>query len=335
MVMDSLHTILEVIESHSSFLISSHINPDGDSIGSQLALYSFLLDLDREAFIVNSDPVPAVYSFLPNSAQIKLEPPKRETEILFVVDAGSLDRIGEKLAKKIAPSKTIINIDHHATAVKFGDYNFIDPNAAASCEIIYKLIQLSGMKIGVQRAICLYVGIMFDTYNFRYSNTSPNTHQVAADLIREGAQPQELFEKVYESVDHSKLKLMGLVLNTVQVSQDGKIAWMWVEREMFKKSNTSKEDCEGLINYLGTIKDISLAIFFGEFEDGKTRISLRSKNGIEADKFAILFGGGGHKRAAGCTFNAPLKEAIDIIITEAQKFVYKRSAISKNLIADS
>jgi phosphoesterase RecJ-like protein len=266
---------------------------------------------------------------LPNSAQIKLEPPSRETEILLVVDAGSLDRIGEKLAKKIAPPKTIINIDHHATAVKFGDYNFIDPNAAASCEIIYKLIQLSGMKIGMQRAICLYVGIMFDTYNFRYSNTTPATHQVAADLIREGVQPQELFERVYESVAHSKLKLMGLVLSTVQVSRDGKIAWMRAEREMFKKSNTSKEDCEGLINYLSSIKDISLAIFFGEdeFEDGKTRVSLRSKNGIEADKFASFFGGGGHKRAAGCTLNAPLKEAIDTVITEAQRFI-EQSTVS-------
>ncbi|MFQ6041032.1 MAG: bifunctional oligoribonuclease/PAP phosphatase NrnA [Candidatus Poribacteria bacterium] len=317
--MDVLEEILRVIYNHHKFAISTHINPDGDAIGAQLGLYSFLQELGKQVWVVNTDPVPYGYAFLPFADVISSSSPAESVEILIVVDAGNLTRIGDDLAKTLLPQKAIINIDHHVTNDRFGQYNWVDPSASASSELIYKLLKRHGMNIGRKRAICLYTGIMTDTGSFRFSNTTPAAHRIAAELISEGASADEIYRFVYESLPPSRVKLLGLVLSTLQLSSDKKIAWTRVTQNMYERTGTKQEDTETFIDHVKSINTVEVALFFVELKGGKTKVSFRSKNEFDVSKIAIKFGGGGHQRAAGCTVKAPIDETEKIILADVQK----------------
>jgi len=223
------------------------------------------------------------------------------------------------LSKALLPQKAIINIDHHLTNDRFGQYNWVDPKASASSELIYKLIKRHGLNIGQKRAICLYTGIMTDTGSFRFSNTTPAAHRIAADLIAEGISVDEIFRFVYESLPESRIKLLGLVLSTLQISLDGKTAWIRVTQNMYADTGTTKEDTENFIDYVKSIDTVEIALFFVELKDGKTKVSFRSKNEFDVSKIAANFGGGGHQRAAGCTIEASVDETEKIVVANIQR----------------
>ncbi|MBC8235198.1 bifunctional oligoribonuclease/PAP phosphatase NrnA [bacterium] len=317
--MDVPKEILRVIENHNKFVISTHISPDGDAIGAQLGLYSFLKELGKQVWVINADPVPYGYAFLPFSDIISSKLPPESFEILIVVDAGSLMRIGDELSKVLLPEKSIINIDHHVTNDKFGHYNWVDADACAASELIYKLIKRHGMNIGQKRAICLYTGIMTDTGCFRFSNTTPETHRIVAELIAEGVSAEEISRFVYENLPSSRIKLLGLVLSTLQVSLDEKIAWIRVTQNMYASTSTNKEDTENFIDYVKFIDTVEIALFFVELKSGKTKVSFRSKNEFDVSKIAVKFGGGGHQRAAGCTIEASVDETEKTVVANIQK----------------
>lgn len=311
----SLNELIKLLWEGNSFLISSHVNPDGDSLGAQLALYSLLVEMGKEVRVVNTDPVPWLYDFLPFKEAIE-RPAETvyEPDYLIVLDAGSLERIGAKLAKSIAPRKGIINIDHHAESVPFGDYNFIDTSASATSEIIHRLIKEMGFRVGRERAICLYTGIMTDTGSFRFPNTTPRCHIAAAELIAEGVDVQRIYELVYERMSYGRLKLLGEVLNTLRVGMGGRAAWMTVRREMFERTGTGLEDLEGFVNYARSIEGVEVAALFVELEGGRTKVSLRSRGKVNVARIAAAFGGGGHERAAGCLIEAPLEPAMERVL---------------------
>lgn len=352
--MDTPTEILRVIDNHQRFVISTHINPDGDAIGSQLALYSWLKDLGKQVWAVNRDPVPAVYTFLPFAAEISVllpveltgletkvkscgdviscYPPSAQVEhpyacdytrngesaeVLIVVDAGDLQRIG--MAKEKSFQGIIINIDHHVTNTCFGNYNLVDMDASASAIPVYKLIKQCGINIGLKRAICLYTGIMGDTGCFRFANTNPEAHRIAAELISEGVPVDEIYQRVYETLSSNRVRLLGLVLNTLQLSLDDTIGWIHVTQDMYVCTGTSQEDTESFIDYVRTIDTVEVAAFFVELKDGNTKVSLRAQNTLDVSKIAIDFGGGGHSRAAGCTITAPLNEAKQLILSAIQQ----------------
>jgi len=317
--MDDYDKILHLIRSNQKFVISTHINPDGDAIGSELALYSFLTELNKKVWIVNTDVTPLVYSFLPNVAQIKHVPPSEQADVLIVVDAGGLKRIGSKLSTILPSNKIVVSIDHHVTNESFADYNLVEPNACATCEILYRLIRRYGMPIGKERAICLYTGIMNDTGSFRYSNTTPTAHRVAADLIPEGVQVNEIYRRVYETVPQGTIRLLAKVLNTLEITPDGKIAWLYVNQQMFKETGTKPEDVEGFTDYPRAIDTVDVVVFLRELENGSTKVSFRSQNNVTVDKIAADYGGGGHKYAAGCTVNMPYDKLAKVLVDDIQK----------------
>lgn len=317
--MDIIDEILNVINNHNSFVISTHVNPEGDALGSQFGLYSFLKELRKKVSVVNTDPIPDVYSFLPFSDIISFNPPKEQFEILMVSDAGSLDRIGTELSNNLTPQKAIINIDHHVTNDRFGHYNFVDANACAASELVYKIIKRHGMNLGLKRAICLYTGIMVDTGSFRFSNTTPEAHRITAELIAEGVPVSEIYKTVYENLPSSRVKLLALALNTLQFSLDERIAWFHVTQSMFANTGTNQDDTENFINHINAIGTVEISMFFVELENGKTKVSLRSKGDLDVSKVANSFGGGGHQRAAGCTVEANLYETERTVIDYVQR----------------
>jgi phosphoesterase RecJ-like protein len=321
-----MEEILEVIIKHDNFIISSHINPDGDAIGSQLAFYSLLSDLGKSVSVVNSTPLPADYAFLPNSSVFHLftgsdehqvltsELSFQDIEVAIILDCGNLNRIGDNLVKRVHPKVALVNIDHHESNDKFGTYNMVDADACATAELIFNLMEHGKMPIGKDRAICLYTAILTDTGSFRFSNTKANTYRIAARLVEEGAQPDQIAGLVYEVIPYKKAKLFGMFLNTLQTSPDGKIAWAYITKDMFEQTNTSSEDMDDFIDYIRSIKGVDLAMLLRELDEGGFKVSLRSKTNLRVDKICAMFNGGGHQAAAGCTIRKPLEKAVDMML---------------------
>ena len=327
--MDTYKTVLDVIDSHQDFALSTHVNPDGDAIGSELALYSFLKDLGKHVRIFNTDAVPEIYQFLPFcDAVLPLSALKDYSpEILVVLDSGMLKRIGDDLSRFLIPTKAIVNIDHHATANHFGSYNLIEVEASSTCEIVYQLIRQHGTPIGRDRALCLYTGIMFDTGCFRYANSTPAAHQIAAELINAGVSVDEVYRLVYETIPAARLRLLGKVLQTLGITPDGKIAWVYATQEMFSETGTGREEVDGFINHIRSIDTVEFALLVSEQEDGKSKASLRSKSYIDVGEIAAEFGGGGHQRAAGCEINAHYGVALAKLVASAQRRINKLTQV--------
>lgn len=326
--MDNYEKIYHLINNNQKFILSTHINPDGDSIGSELALYSLLTELNKKVWIVNTDPTPAIYSFLPNIDQITHVPPSEQAEVLIVVDVGDLERIGSKLSTILPHDQILVCIDHHVTNTGFADYSLIEHDACATCEVLYRLIKRHDKPIGKERAICLYTGIMDDTGCFRHANTTPSAHRAAADLIAEGVQVDEIYRRVYETVPQGAIHLLAKVLNTLELTPDGKIAWFYVNQEMFKKTCSKPEDVEGFAGYPRSIDTVDVAIFLRELEDGSTKVSFRSQNNVAVDKVAVDFGGGGHKYAAGCEIEMPYEKVAKVLVDDVQRRLKRDQKIS-------
>ena len=316
--------VLNLLGQYQHFALSTHVNPDGDALGSELALYSILKDLGKRVHIFNTDITPKIYHFLPFHHHIKPPADLKAVysgimpEVLVVLDSGSLDRIGDQLARQLQPTEAIVNIDHHNTATKFGDLNLIETEASSTAEIIYRLIQASGLEVGPERALCLYTGLMFDTGCFRYSNSTSVAHRIAADLIEEGISVDEVYRFVYDTVPQVRLHLLGDVLQTLDTTEDAKIAWLSVTQDVLKKNGASSNDLEGFVNYIRSIDSVEVAIVANELETGDTKISMRSKTNVDVGQICRLYDGGGHVRAAGCLIQEPLYEALAKIVANTR-----------------
>ena len=319
--MEDYQAILRIFDQHQSFALSTHVNPDGDALGSELALYSFLKDLGKQVKIFNTDAAPQNYRFLPfYDAILPVKAFQNDfPEVLVVLDAGVLKRIGPYLSRSLIPTQVTVNIDHHTSAEPFGDYNLVETDASSTSEIIYRLIQHHGTPIGKERALCLYTGIMFDTGCFRYSNATPKAHRVAADLIQEGIAVDEVYRAVYESLPIGTLQLLSEVFQTLGTTPDGKIGWLYATQEMFRKTGTARDDVDGFINHIRSIDTVEVAILVSEYKYGESKASLRSKASVDVGEIAAMFGGGGHQRAAGCEIDAPCEEAIAQLVATTQQ----------------
>ncbi len=323
---ESYQAILEVFDLHHSFALSTHINPDGDAIGSELALYSFLRELGKDVKIFNTDPVPVNYHFLPLFDVVKSPQELQDysPDILVILDAGDRNRIGEDLCQILIPTQAVVNIDHHDTGHLFGDFNLVETDASSTSEIVYRLIKHHNMPVGKERALYLYTGIMFDTGCFRYGNSTPIAHRIAADLIAEGDfSVAEVYRHVYETIPVGKMHLLKEVLQTLDLTANGEIAWLYATQKMFQKTGTIPDDVEGFVNQIRAIDSVEVAIFVSELESGKSKVSLRSEADVDVGKIAAEFDGGGHQRAAGCLIDAPCKSAIAQLVASAQRQMSK------------
>ena len=294
--MPNYRTLASVFDRYHTFALSTHINPDGDAIGSQLALYTFLTEIGKSVKVFNTDAVPKNYKFLPCWDIIEgiNAVDTYHPEVLVVLDASTLERIGKPLSKILLPIHKLVNIDHHATAEAFGDVNLIMPTASSTSEIVYNLIKHYQTPIGKECALCLYTGLMFDTGCFRYSNTTPETHRIAAELIEIGKfAPDEIYRNVYEQLPVAKLRLLSEVLSTLQVTDNGKIASVYATQEMFRKTGTNTDAVEGIVNQIQAIAGVEVALCVSEMTDRSTKVSLRSQGHVDVSQLASEFEGGG------------------------------------------
>ena len=312
--------VAEILKDKSSFLIATHRHPDGDAIGSSLALYNVLKELGKTAFVEIPTHPAYIYDFLDDYSNIELTSNSKDVEVIIALDSASMDRCG--LDPEYAKNKLLINIDHHKTNPFYGDINIVEPEAAAVGCIIWEIIKQGDLPLSKKTAEYLYLSILTDTGSFRYSSTSPKTFMLAADLLEKGVDPWHIASNVYEREKPETYKLLSLVLNTLEFHYDRKLAIEYVTIDMFKKTNTSADNTESFVNYARSIRGVEVGVFLREDEPDVFKISIRSKGNIDVSEVAVQFEGGGHKNAAGGTVRAPLEEAKRKIV-EAFSFLNK------------
>lgn len=309
----SLQHITSLMKDAGSILITAHIHPDGDSLGSMLALNHYLLSLGKSVQMILDDDVPSLYSFLPGSEKVaKPTELAINPDLLVVLDASDIERIGEVSRICKAP---VLNIDHHISNTKFADYWYIDSNAAATGEIVLSLLKMDSVDITADTATCLYTAIATDCGFFRYANTSAHTHRCAAELIEHGVKPNIISEYMETKPFNSLINTLE-VLKTLELYCDGKIAAISVE----PSDGENTDNTEGLINYPRNIEGVEIAVMFKFAESKAARVSFRSRM-VDVSGLALSFGGGGHARAAGCSVNGTKDEIKDKIIKAAAKLV--------------
>lgn len=298
---DSSQQIAALFRSQNSFLVLTHYRPDGDAVGSQLALVLLLKGLGKTVEAWNDDEVPAKFRFLPHSDLITRPPAEaKDFDVVIAIDTSTWQRVGTA-AQRIRNKKHFVNIDHHVSNEKFADINWIVPEAPAAGQIAFDFIKRAGFKLTREIATCLFAAISTDTGSFAYANTTAESLRVAAELVDTGLNVGEICRHVYESYPYARLMLLQKALAQLQLTDRKRVAYTWVTTEMFEESGAKREDTEGLIDYARAIEGVVVAVLFEEtHEAGKIRISLRSKHAkVDVNSVARHFGGGGHREAAG------------------------------------
>ncbi|MEM9290550.1 MAG: bifunctional oligoribonuclease/PAP phosphatase NrnA [Acidobacteriota bacterium] len=296
--------LLRSIRGGRRFLITSHINPDGDSIASSLGMARVLRQLGKSAVVWMRDAVPPVYSPLPGAARIQVgeEPPVGFPEAfdgVLVMECPSLDRTG--LAEVLAGAKNLLNIDHHLGNELYGKANWVDAAAPSAGEMVWRLAQALSLELDADGATLLYLTLVTDTGGFRYANATAAAFDAAAHLVRQGASPERVAAWLYESRPEGMIRLLGEMLTTLELHQEGRVATVSLRREMFRRANAEDGDAEGLINYPRSIAGVEAVALLRELEDeGQFKVSLRSRGAVDVAAIAKKHGGGGHVNAAGC-----------------------------------
>lgn len=307
----SLKQVADLLQNMSTIILTAHVHPDGDCLGSMLALNEYLASRGKSVKMILDDEVPALYKFLPGHETIGKPTTKViSADLLIVLDASDIERIGKVKEHVNAP---ILNIDHHISNTKFADYWYINSKSAATGEIIFELLNLLNAKITPAIATCLYTAIATDCGFFRYANTSVQTMRYAADLIEFGAKPNAISEHM-ETKPLESILTLAKVLETLELHHHGKIATITVSPDTLDTLDST----EGFINYPRIIEGVEIAIMFKVMNEGTIRISFRSKT-VDVSKLALSFGGGGHARAAGCAIMGKIEDIKIKVLNSAIK----------------
>jgi phosphoesterase RecJ-like protein len=303
-----LRRIGEEIRTGRSFLISTHQNPEGDAIGSVLALGLALKGLGKVARVLTQDPTPEVLAFLPGARDIIHQAPMENWfDIAFALDCGDKARLGEEFNKVKGIGK-IINLDHHVSNSHFGEINFVDPRASSTAEIIHDLLRIIPAPMTLEVAENIYTGILTDTGSFHYSNTSPKTFAVARACLLAGVDPWKVAEQVYDTQPLARFHLLPRVLETLELSGGGRISSVIVTQKMLEETGATEALTEDFINFPRSVKGVEVALLFREVTARKYRVSLRSRGAVDVARIAGAFQGGGHPNASGCTVEGSLSE---------------------------
>lgn len=310
--------IVDFIQTHTSFVVTSHSRPDGDSLGSSIALGLALKQIGKKISIVQADRVPNDFLWLPGVDLIEREKQvSGGVEGAIILECNNIPRTGLKSLK----ADHIINIDHHTNTDFYGDLNWVDDSAAAVAEMVFKLIECLGAEITSEIATNLYVAIITDTGCFRFSNTTEKTFTVASRLVSMGADPAVIARSLYSERPESSVRLLAAVLSTLEMSkkQQGSVAWIQLTEEMLSETGATREQTEGLIDHVLAIQGVKAAVFYRQEGPRTTRVSLRSSNDLDVAQIARHWGGGGHRNAAGLTIDRAMPDAIRELTEVLQK----------------
>ncbi len=307
----------------NNFLLASHLNPDGDAVGSLLGLGLTLRELGKNVTITCPHPVSRTFSFLPGYELIQ-EPGNLNSsafDVGVVLDCTEVERTGKEIEGLLNNCNTLLNIDHHVSNTNFGNLNLVDTDAAATGELIFEILEDMGVSITPEIATNLYVAIVTDTGSFQHQNTTARCHRNAASLLQFGAAHSRAYQLLYEERSLKSLRLLEKCLRTLSVSEDGLVAWMAVPQKYLIETGCGIEECEDLVNYPKSISGVEVGILFKQVSNNEVKVSFRSKNYVDVNSLAASFGGGGHERAAGCTVHGTLKDVERRVLAATVNFL--------------
>jgi len=319
---DMIQEIAHAIQFNQRFLVATHIRPDGDAVGSVLAMTKMLRQLGKQADAYCNDPVPMAYRFLPlvETIRDRVSQPSRY-EVAILVDCGDFGRVGTALADAITQVPFLIGIDHHVSHEGFGNIFWNDAGASSTCEMLYDLSLRLSLTVDSDLATALYTGILADSGAFRFSNTNQRVLEIAARLVAAGAHPAFIAEQVYDSTSVQSLRLLARILATLSFYGEDRLATAEISQEMFSETGSSPSDAEGFINFLRSVRTVAMAILFREGADGKIHVSLRSKGTTDVAAFARRRGGGGHRHAAAFETDGTLAAVRSRFTSEALSYL--------------
>ena len=326
--MNDFSSLKEIIDEHGSFLLSTHVNPDADALGSQLGFYLILKKLGKNVRVINHSATPYNLEFLDQYNVIeKFDETDHanvfdESEVFVLLDLNQGNRIAS-MEKGLRAFKGLkVCIDHHQDTENLFDFVFGGIEYSATSEIIYDFIEETKIvELDYAIALQLYSGIMTDTGSFRFDRTSPRIHRIMAELLEKGVSPTDVYDKIYDQFKLGRVKLLGEALSSVQLDSTQKIAYMVVRREQLNQNDATEADIDGFVNYCLTIQGVQIGILFYELKDG-IKVSFRSKGEIPVNKLAKEFNGGGHTNASGIRlFNTTVEDVKEKIISAAQRYL--------------
>lgn len=315
----SLKKVIEVIRKNRRFLITAHVNLEGDALGSELALARLLRRQGKQVQIVNQDRAPLLYEFLPGVKTIRS--PNQKTlnfEVALVVDCSDFSRIGT-VKKLIDGDKPIVNIDHHISNDNFAKINWVNPQASSASEMVYEIYKYGKFKMDREAALLLYTGIVVDTGSFRYDNTTAHTHSVIADLLKYRIPVEKIYNLLYARLPLKEVKLLFRLLTGFKMDKSKRIIWLTLKRGVINEEKMKTDVSEYVFDFLRSIGGIEVALIFREIGRNKVRVNFRSMGKVDVSRIAAAFGGGGHACASGCTVNTDLGTAQRLVISKIQK----------------
>jgi len=319
-------SLYDTLVSHDSFIVFGHINPDGDSIGAMTAMSLILESMGKkDVRLYSRDGLPAFLKFLPRADFIKDKSgvKKDPAEAAVLVDCGGPKRIGDEFLPLLESVGCVAVVDHHATNGGFGKINIIEPDASSTCEIIARFVRDMKIPMSPELATCLYTGIMYDTGRFLHSNTTDEVFHICAELVRHGAVPSHIAEKVYKQRSTAHQRLLGYALNNMQTAENGAICWTVLDRQVFNSLGAIDEDSEGIVEDLGAYEGCEVHTVFGQTPEGRTRVSMRSTGRVNVGEICAEFGGGGHNFASGFRSKEPLETVVPKVIEQISAALHK------------
>src|SRR5437762_10923073 len=313
-----IRQIVEAIHARQRYMISTHSRPDGDSIGSQLAIAYALKTLGKDVVVINADQAPPPLMAFPGVPDVRIAPhADGEFDAAIIMECGDLTRTGVKGLERCF----VVNIDHHPGNSGFGQINWFDASAAACGEMVFDVVRALGVSLTVEMATHIYLAILTDTGSFHYSSISPRTFDICREALEAGVDPVLVARQVYDSNNMGRLKLFGAVLSAMQIDPAGRIAILYVDHDMARAAGGTYDDAEGLVNLPLTVKEIQVVVFFKQEEGDEYRVSIRSKGTIDVGAVAKEFGGGGHKNAAGCTVRGAIGPLQQMFVEKLERAI--------------
>jgi len=315
--------IINILRKSKKVFIMPHISVDGDGLGSSLALGLALEKIGTSVEVWLEEDVPNVYNFLPGSKLVKVynsesNLPGEGIGTVVALDAGDLSRLGKRV-EIFNNAEITINIDHHNTNDQFAQYNFVNVTSSSVGEILYQLIKMMGIEFDTDIATCLYVAISTDTGGFRYSNTTSVTHQIAGDLLNSGVNVAEVSQEIFDTVSYEKVMLMGAAINSLELFENGRIAFITISDDVMKSTGAKEEECDGIVNIGRNIRGVEVAVMVRSRTDGEVKVNLRSNSYVDVSEIAKRYSGGGHKRAAGCTVKGNSEDIKSKLLDDIRK----------------
>lgn len=325
--------IAEALDANDRFLVTTHVNPDGDGLGAELGLWAYLRSRGKDARILNPDPLPPRYAFLAEEGEYEVydpavhDPVIEAAQVVIVLDIsrwGRLAALGEKLSRCRALK---VCIDHHPfEANGMADLYAVDLGASATGQLVYEMIRDRGHEVDRRMALGFYVSILTDTGSFRYSNSDPRAHRAAAELLPLGLDPYELYESVYGNSSLPRVRLLGEALISMRVEAEGRLFLLVLTRDMMARSGAIPSDTEGFVDIPRSIVGCEGVALLMEHEGGEVKLSLRSRSRIDVNRVAVALGGGGHVRASGATLDGPLEDAVERVVAELTRELARTDA---------